>query len=358
MSAATETVEPFSSPFHFRSVSCLCSRLIQVGRSALLLLVLPCLLTGCPPDAQSLIDAYPTKSVTVVCPWSPGGGTDRCARFWADQLQTAFGKPFIVMNRTGGSGAIGHSAVARARADGHTLGIITVELSTFKQMGVSDLTYRDYDCLLQFNADAAAIVVRQNAPWQNVDELLAAIRQSSATGQKLKFSGTASGGIWDLARVGMLDAAGLDPQIVTWVPSQGAGPAIVQLLGEHVDALVVSVPEVMSQVEAKELRVLAVMDEARHPDLPDIPTLKEEGIDWSAVGWRGFALPRGTPPEIVARLSQQCQQIAESAAFRDFMQTNGFAVVVRGPEEFRQFLEEQETQWAGVISKAGFDAPQ
>lgn len=309
------------------------------------------LLTGCPQDPQAAIENFPAKTVTVICPWSAGGGTDRCARFWAEQLQERFGNPFVVMNRTGGSGAIGHSAVARAKSDGYTMGMLTVELSMMKQMGISQLSFRDYECLLQINADAAAVVVRKDAPWQTIQELLAHIESST---EKVKMSGTASGGIWDLARVGMLHAAGLEKDLVTWVPSKGSAPALVQLMGGHIDAVVASVPEAMPQIEAGELRLLSVMDEKRHPDFPDVPTLQESGYDWTAVGWRGLALPKGTPPEIVEKMREQCEAIASSSAYEEFMNKNGFGIVIRGPDEFTRFLEEQEALWTPVIQLAGY----
>ncbi len=322
-------------------------------RWVVLCVTLPAVLlcSGCPKDPQALIDDYPNKTATVICPWSAGGGTDRCARFWAEQLQSKFDNPFVVMNRTGGSGAIGHSTVSRAKADGYTLGMITVELSMMKQMGISDLTYRDYQCLMQINADSAAVVVRKDAPWNNIKEFLADVKTSD---EKLKMSGTASGGIWDLARVGMLNAAGIEHHLVTWVPSKGSAPALVQLMGGHIDAVVVSVPEAMPQIQAGELRLLTVMDEQRHPDFPDIPTLKEEGYDWSAVGWRGLAVPKETPPEIVQKLLSECETIAASNEFKEFMNKNGFAIVVRGPDEFTKFLDEQESLWTPVIELAGY----
>ncbi|WP_231740575.1 tripartite tricarboxylate transporter substrate binding protein [Thalassoglobus neptunius] len=306
---------------------------------------------GCSTDPQAAIDNYPNKTITIVCPWSAGGGTDQCSRFWADQLHQRLETPVVVMNREGGSGAIGHSAVARARPDGYTLGAITVELSMMKQMGISDLTFRDYDPLLQYNADSAALVVRSDAPWKTAEEFLEEVRTGDTP---LKMSGTASGGIWDLARVGMLHAAGIDPDRVTWVPSKGSAPARTQLLGGHIDAVVVSVPEAKPQIDAGELRLLAVMDDERHVDFPEVPTLKELGIDWSAVGWRGLALPKETPPEISAKLLAQAEEIAASEEFLEFMKLNGFAVKVRGPEEFKEFLTEQEALWTPVIEMAGY----
>ena len=307
--------------------------------------------SGCQQDPQAAIDNYPDNTITIVCPWSAGGGTDRCSRFWADELHSRLDTPVVVQNRTGGSGAIGHNAIARAKPNGYTMGTITVELSMMKQMGIADLTYRDYIPLMQFNADSAAVVVRTDAKWKTIGEFLDAVKTAQAP---LKLSGTASGGIWDLARVGMLDAAEIDKDKVVWVPSKGSAPAIVQLLGGHLDAVVASVPEAMPQIEAGELRLLAVMDDQRHPDFPDVPTLKEEGVDWSAVGWRGLAIPKETPSKIVEKLTKACEEIGNSDEFVEFMDKNGFAVVTRGPEEFVKFLEEQESLWAPVIELAGY----
>ncbi len=308
------------------------------------------ILSACNSQPETA-ESYPSKAITIVCPWSTGGGTDQCSRFWADQLQQKLGSPVIVQNKTGGSGAIGHSAVARAKPDGYTLGMVTVELSMVQQMGISPLTYRDFTCLMQINADAAALVVRKDAKWNTVQEFLDDVKSSP---EKLKMSGTASGGIWDLARVGMLQAAGLEPNSTIWVPSQGAGPAILQLLGNHIDALCVSVPEAMPQVTAGELKVLGVMADLRLQEFPDIPTLKEQGVDWSAVGWRGLALPKETPEFIVTVLQKHCQEIADSNEFKEFMKTQGFAVVVRNSTEFTAFLEQQESQWSPVIQAAGY----
>lgn len=314
---------------------------------ALAALVVP---TGCEPPATTA-ENYPQKTITIICPWAAGGGTDRVARFWADALQAEFGKPCVVVNRTGGAGAVGHTAGATARPDGHTLTIITFELSTMHRMGICDLTYEDYECVLQVNADPAAILVRQDAPWTTLQELL---DDAKANPHKIKMSGTAAGGAWDLARAGMLNAAGVPIESVVWVPTQGAAPSLVELLGGHIDAVCCSVPEAASQIDAGQLRVLAVMSDEALADRSDLPTVQSAGIDWSAVGWRGLALPKGTPPEIVDVIYEKCRKIAESDDYREFMRKNGFAVAIRGKEEFTDFLAEQDAQWKTVIEAAGY----
>ncbi len=296
-------------------------------------------------------EIYPRRTVTIVCPWAAGGGTDLNSRFWADALEKEFGKPFVVINHTGGSGAVGHSTGALAKPDGHTITMITAELSTMSEMGITDLTYRDYECVMQVNADAAAIIVHNDAPWKTLGELIEYIRANPG---KLKMSGTATGGTWDLARAGMLRAADLPVSSVIWVPSQGSKPALTSLAGKHVDAVCCSVPEAAQQVDAGELRVLAVMSDERLDDFPGIPTCKEAGVDWAAVGWRGLAVPKNTPPEIVQILAEKCEKIASSDEYRKFMTDNKFGIKIRGPVEFTSFLQQQEDQWRPVVEAAGY----
>ena len=322
------------------------------------LLFLGLLAIGCAPGPSSGGGAgdasgYPGgRQSTVICPWSAGGGTDRVARFWAAALEEAFGTPFVVVNKTGGSGAVGHRAGADARPDGHTLTVITFELCTMHRLGLPSPTFEEYECLLQFNADPAALIVKADAPWQTLPEFLDAIR--AAEDGKLKLSGTAPAAAWDLARAGLWRAAGIEPNATIWVPNEGSAPSLVALLGGHIDAVCCSVPEAAAQLEAGELRVLAVMSEERLPAYPDIPTVKEAGYDWTAVGWRGLALPLGTPPAVLELLREKCEEIATSPEYAEFMDKNRFGVEIRTGDDFREFLQQQDDQWKEVIEAAGY----
>lgn len=323
--------------------------------AATLLLLLP----GCGPDGAadsdaSPTDGYPRRAVTLICPWAAGGGTDRIARFIAEQLQRRLGRPVVVVNRIGGSGAAGHQAGADAAPDGYTLTMATFELNTMHWMGISELTHRDFTPLVQLNGDAAALIVRHDAPWTSVAELLDHIRQHP---RQLRMSGTSTGGAWDLARAGFLLAAGLPVDSVVWVPTQGSAPSLVELLGAHIDLVCCSVPEAASQIEAGQLRVLAVMSRERLAEFPDLPTVLEAGIDWEAVGWRGIVLPRGVHPDLVELLQSHLHAITESAEFAAFMRLNGFATARRGPRDFSAFLEAQDAQWQTVIEAAGYARP-
>ena len=295
--------------------------------------------------------AYPTKAVTVVCPWGAGGGTDRVARFFADELSRELGQPFTVVNQTGGGGAVGHGAGAYARADGYTITLVTLEIANMHWLGLTPLTYENFDYIAQINEDAAGVIVKADAPWNSVTELLIDIAMNPG---KLMFSGSSVASIWDLSRIGMLDAVGIPVDYVTWIPTTGAAPSIVELLGGHVDVITCSLPEAASQLHAGQLRALAVMADERDPNFPDVPTLKEMGIDWSSGTWRGFAVPNNTPDNIKAILEEAVIKIANSEKYLDFMARNGFGVRVRDSQEFFEFAREQDATWKDVLDLGGY----
>jgi tripartite-type tricarboxylate transporter receptor subunit TctC len=313
--------------------------------------ILTCLLLAAALTALCGCDSKPT--VTIICPWAASGGTDSVARYFAGALEKKLDQRVVVSNKTGGSGATGHTAGAKARPDGNTITMITFELCTMRQMGINAPTWRDFRPLLQVNGDAAAIVVKSDARWQSLGDLLADIK-ARADGKKVVMTGTATGGAWDLARAGLLQAAGVPVKAVIWKPNNGAAPSIVDLLGGHVDVVCCSVPEAAPQIDAGELKALAVMADERLEKYPDIPTAKEQGVDWSAIGWRGLAVPKETPDDVVERLSTACREIAESDDYRRFMGKTGFAIEIRGPEGFAEFLGQQDEQWKPVIEAAGY----
>ncbi len=295
--------------------------------------------------------AYPTKAVSVVCPWGAGGGTDRVARFLADELSKELGQPFTVVNRTGGGGAVGHGAGAYARADGYTITLATLEIANMHWLGLTPLTYRDFDYIAQINEDAAGVIVRADAPWNSVVELIVDIALNPG---ELMFSGSSVASIWDLSRIGMLDAIGILVDYVTWIPTTGAAPSIVELLGGHVDVITCSLPEAASQLHAGQLKALAIMADERDPNFPDVPTLKELGIDWASGTWRGIAVPNNTPDDVKAILEEAVIKIANSEQYLDFMARNGFGVRIRDSQEFFEFAREQDATWKEVLELGGY----
>ncbi len=294
---------------------------------------------------------YPERPIELIVPWGAGGGTDATGRILASMLEQELGVPVNVVNRTGGSGVVGHSAIATAAADGYTLGVVTVEIGMMHWAGLTDLTYEDYTPLALYNEDPAGVQVQADAPWETVEELLDAVRAGEAGA--LKGSGTGQGGIWHLALAGMLQTAGIDPQHVPWVPSEGAAPGLQDLVAGGVDVVTCSVPEAQSLIDAGRVKALAVMGAERNPSFPDVPTLQELGIDWRLGAWRGIAGPQGLPDEVVETLVPALEKIHASDEFRDFMAQRGFGMIFLGPEDFRAFMAESDASLGEVMQNLG-----
>src|SRR5882672_11370658 len=191
--------------------------------------ILALLLVAIATTAQA---QYPQRPVQLIVPWGAGGGTDATARILAALLEKELKQPFNVVNRTGGSGVVGHDAIAKAPADGYTIGLITVEIAMMHHQGLTALTSTDYTPIGLVNADPSGIVVRTESPYKNVKELIAAIKANPG---KMKASGTGQGGIWHLAIAGLLKDQGVDPNALPWVPSNGAAPGMQDLVAGGVD---------------------------------------------------------------------------------------------------------------------------
>lgn len=316
------------------------------------LVILSTVFGGLFANAQQETATFPNKPLTIICPWSAGGGTDRTARFVAEQLSLVLGQPVQVSNQTGGAGAVGHNAAAKAAPDGYTIGNLTFEVNTLKYLGYSDLTPGDFKPILQFNQDASAVTVSADSPYNTVKELLDDIAKKPAG--TFIFSGSGIGTVWDLSRIAMLHEYGIDPNRVKYVPSQGAAPAITELLGKHVDVITCSYPEVASQVEAGKLKTLAIMADERNPQFSQIPTLKEQGINWSYGTWRGFAVPAATPDSVVAVLVDAMNKVVAGDAFVKFMNDAGFGIKIRSGEEFAAFMQEQFDGLADIFALSGY----
>jgi putative tricarboxylic transport membrane protein len=307
---------------------------------------------GLKVGSASAQQAYPVRPVTLICPWGAGGGTDATARIVASLLERDLGQPVNVVNRTGGSGVVGHQAIASAQPDGYNIGIITVEIAMMHWQGLTELTPRSYTPLALMNEDPPGIQVSGSSPYKSVKELADAIKAAPAG--KLKASGTGQGGIWHLALVGWLQAMGLKPDHVAWVPSNGAAPAMQDLAAGGLDIVTCSVPEGRAMIEAGKARSLAIMAPQRNPSFPNVPTLKEEmGLDYSTGAWRGFAGPRNLPADVQARLQASLKKAYESKEYTDFMSSRGFGVKWADQQGFAQFMDASDAQMGTAMKAAG-----
>jgi tripartite-type tricarboxylate transporter receptor subunit TctC len=309
------------------------------------------LMSALPLAAQD----YPSRPIQMIVPWGAGGGTDAVGRVLASLLQEELGVPINVVNRTGGSGVVGHSAIAHAEPDGYTIGVMTIEIDMMHWQGLTDLTYEDFDVLALVNSDPGGLMVSADSEYEDAAALLEAIRsQEKGT---FKASGTGQGGIWHLGLAGMLMEADLPPDQVTWVPSEGAAPGITDMVAGGVDIVPSSLAEGRSMIEADRVRPLATMAEERQELFPDVPTLEEAtGLDYTHSVWRTLAAPDGLPEDVHERLETAIKAAYDSEEYQSFMRERGFGLRWAGSEEATEIVAADDEALGAVMKEAGLAA--
>jgi tripartite-type tricarboxylate transporter receptor subunit TctC len=254
-------------------------------------------------------------------------------------MEQDLGQPVNVVNRTGGGGAVGFTAGATAAPDGYTMTLASGDITMLHWMGTAQVAYKDFRAVGQCNFDASAINVRADAPWKTVKELQ---EYAKANPGKLKASGTGKGGCWDIARAGWLIAAGVSPDAIPWVPSSGAAPTLQDMAAGGIPVSTCSLPEARAMIEAKKVKCLAVMSDKRLNIFPDVPTLKESGVNWSFGVWRGVLVPKGTPDNVVAILEKSLEKAYKNAKFQEFMDKSGLGMVWKSAAEFDKYMAEED----------------
>ncbi|HZN46960.1 MAG TPA: tripartite tricarboxylate transporter substrate binding protein, partial [Ramlibacter sp.] len=303
--------------------------------------------TALPAAAQN----YPARPITLIVPWGAGGGTDATARILGSLMEKELGQPVNVVNRTGGSGVVGHAAIASAPPDGYTIGLATVEIGMMHWQGLTELTGASFTPIGLVNADPAGIQVRADAPYRTVQDLLAAIKANPG---KFKASGTGQGGIWHLALAGLLKDQKIDPASVPWVPSNGAASGLQDMVAGGIEIAPVSLPEARSLIDAGKVKSLAIMNDKPSALYPNVPTLKSAiGSDWTVAAWRGIVAPKGIPAAVRDKLAAVVQKAATSKEYQDFMASRGFGVIYAGPDEFAKFMAKSDSELGATMKAVG-----
>jgi tripartite-type tricarboxylate transporter receptor subunit TctC len=295
---------------------------------------------------------YPNRPIQLIVPWGAGGGTDATARIVGSLLERDLGQPVNVVNRTGGSGVVGHSAIATAAPDGYTIGMITVEITMMHWQGLTQLNPGSYTPLALMNSDPPGVTVAQNSPFADIKALADAIKARPAG--TFRASGTGQGGIWHLALVGWLQAMGLRGDHVRWVPSNGAAPAMQELAAGGVDIVTCSIPEARAMIDANRARALAIMAPARNPMFGQVPTLNETlGINYSTGAWRGIAGPRNLPQDVSQALAAALKRAYDNREFQEFMSSRGFGTVWGDAAQFASFMADGDRAMGEAMRAAG-----
>ncbi|SNZ12038.1 Tripartite-type tricarboxylate transporter, receptor component TctC [Natronoarchaeum philippinense] len=292
-------------------------------------------------------ESFPSQDIEMICPWAEGGGTDRTARALADMVQDELDASAFVTNQTGGSGSVGFNAISNAEPDGHTVGVLTVEICTIDHLGVADISPDDVAGVMQYNFDPASLTVHQDAPYGTLEEFVTYAENNPG---EIRVSNSGQGAIWHLSAAGFAREAGIELDHIGY---DGAAPATEAVLSGEVEATTSSAAEVAPQVQDGPLEMLAFFGEERHPLFPDVPTLQESGYDFSMGAWRAIGVPTGVDEAIVGQLHDSYRSVYESNEFQQFMQDNGFGMVYRDTQEFEQFMDSEYERFGQLISELG-----
>ncbi len=295
-----------------------------------------------PAAAQS---DFPNHTVELLVPYQPGGGTDGLARTFADASRKHMSQSMVIINRPGAGGAIGWTEVINAKPDGYKLAVLTVELLTLPHLGLAKFKYDDFQPIAQLNADPAAITVKADAPWNTIEEFLADAKKKP---EEVRVGNSGNGSIWHLAAAALEDKTGTK---FSHIPFQGAAPAVLALLGGHIEAVAVSPAEVTTHVQSGKLKMLMVMADQRVKGFEKIPTAKERGIDLSIGTWRGLGAPKNTPPEVMAKLREITAKTAAEPMMREAMDKQNLGYVYTDGAVFKETLARDNAYFKTLITK-------
>ncbi|WP_270934548.1 Bug family tripartite tricarboxylate transporter substrate binding protein [Falsiroseomonas oryzae] len=294
--------------------------------------------------------AWPTRPVQVIVPYAPGGTGDIFARLIAERLRPALGQNVLVENRSGASGTLGTQIVARATADGHTLLFGQTPEIAIAPRFLPNAGYNPAIDLMPIALVANAslgLVVNAASPYRSVADLLEEARRQPG---RLTFASSGTGTPGHFAA----EVLSLQGGRMVHAPYRGAGPALTDLLGRHVDFFFSGLPAAIPHVRDGRLRLVAVSTARRIPAAPDTPTVQEGGVagfDFSL--WGGLFAPAVTPDAVVRRLNEETNRIIADPQIRDRLIQDGGDVVAMSPQEFRAFAEREMAKYARVIEATG-----
>jgi len=293
--------------------------------------------------------AFPERDITLIVPWAAGGGTDTLARTLVKNGKKYFGVNINVQNVTGGTGVIGMNQVARAKADGYTVGLITFNLSTYRLLGQSELSYRDFDLIALLNRSIAGLTVKADSQFKTLKDL---VEYAKANPGVVTVGHSGPAGAWHLAGVGIAQNTGVK---FTFVPFDGAAPTRTALVGGHITVCSSGMDEVLQFYQTKQVRILAANAPNRHPAFPDVPTMAEAGypIQNPIFDWRGLGTAKGTPPEVLKVLRDGFRKAAEDPEYIALMDKLALPRAYLESDKFEEFLAGMEKSLEPTLELVG-----
>ena len=294
--------------------------------------------------------AGPPGSITMVVPYVEGGGSDQRARLVARFLARHLNQSIHVVNRTGA--VVGHTAIAQAAPDGSTIGLITGEIGMMHwHRGLTDLTWRSYTPLAVPFVEAAAVIVATDSPCRDLPDFVGECKMRAVIG-----SGGPHFGVWKFALAGLLDRLNVAPTQLNWIETYSGEQGLAKVLAREADVAPITMTDARGALHAGAARALATMEDSRHPDFPDVPTVAESiGVDWSVAHWRGFVAPAGLSDDVSARFCAAFRLVEGDPEFRAAAAASSFTLRWRHGSEFQRYMMEDDEQFGRIIRLLGIN---
>jgi len=300
-------------------------------------------------STNALAEDYPSRTVTIVVPFSPGGPGDLTARYLAQKLQAALGQPFVIENRAGANGVLAAVAAARAKPDGYTL----MQISSSHTANESLIPNRGYELMRDFEPVASlnytelVMEVTNKLPVKTVPEL---IQYAKANPGKLNYASSGNGSSYHLAGEQFKSMADVE---ITHVPYKNASTARSDLIGGQVDLMFDALPSSLELIRGGKLRAIATTAKARSSVLPDVPTLAETLPGFENTIFIGLMAPKGTPVAIIDKLHDAINQVLSTPESKEFWRLQGARPMLMTREEYTRFLNEDIAKLAKIIKASG-----
>ena len=296
------------------------------------------------------VAAWPDKPITVIVPAAPGGTTDIVARYLSDKLGAELGTTIVIENKAGAAGIIGTQALTRATPDGYTIAMGNIGPNAINYSLYKKLPYKssDFAPITLVISVPNILVVNSASPYKTVKELVDAIKKDPKG--NFSFGSSGAGQSPHLSGEMFMQRAGIT---LPHIPYKGAGPAVTALLGQQFTFMIDNLPSSLNFIKSGQFRALAITGNTRSPELPDVPTMEQAGINNMVVtAWFGFVAPAGTPPEIVQKIQLATKKVLAMPEVQKRFAEMGGTPGGNTPAEFAAFIDKERESWKQTVEAA------